>query len=151
MQILTKQFGPITFEEDAVLHFPDGLFGFEHLRRFLVIDQDEVEPLRWLQPIDDPAFAFPIIEPFLVWPDYRIKLMPADREAMALGKVDPIVFALVTVPEDPLKMTANLIGPLVIHPDRRFGMQVVLHDSGYTTRQRLIPDPAAESRDAAIV
>jgi flagellar assembly factor FliW len=77
--------------------------------------------------------------------------MPADREAMALGKTDPIVFALVTVPEDPLKMTANLIGPLVIHPERRFGMQVVLHDSGYTTRQRLIPDPAAESRDAAIV
>jgi flagellar assembly factor FliW len=151
MQIQTKQFGPISFEEDAILAFPDGIFGFEHLRRFIVIDQDEIEPLRWLQPVDDPSFAFPIIEPYLVWPEYRLKLTPPDRTALDLGRAEPIVFALVTVPEIPELMTANLIGPLVIHPDRRQGMQVVLHDSGYTTRQRLIPDPASEPRDAAMV
>lgn len=143
MQIETRQFGVVTFEEAAILHFPEGLLGFEHLHRFLLIDQDEIAPLQWLQSIDEPALAFTVIAPGLVWPEYRPRLAPSDREALKLrADEEPVVLALVTVPKDPKDMTANLMGPLVLSPSAKLGLQVVQHDTAYVTRERLIPDPA---------
>lgn len=151
MQIETRQFGPLEYEENAVLHMPEGLLGLEHLHRFLIIDQDDVEPLRWLQSLDEPAIVFNVIDPALAFPSYKVRLSQDDREALALAPgQDPIVLALVTVPKDPAEMTANLLGPLVLSPEGRIGRQVVQHDSQYGTRQRLIPD-AAEARDVATV
>lgn len=151
MKIDTRQFGPLEFEENAVLHFPEGLMGLEHLHRFVIIDQDEVEPLRWLQSVDEPAIAFNVIDPVLAFPAYKVRLTGEDREALGLASgQEPTVLALVTVPKDPAEMTANLLGPLVISAERNVGRQVVQHDSQYGTRQRLIPD-AAEARDAATV
>ena len=46
-----------------------------------------------------------------------------------------LVFALVTIPPgSPGKMTANLLGPLVIDPESRQGRQVILANSGYNPR-----------------
>lgn len=151
MQIDTRQFGPLDFEENAVLHFPEGLMGLEHLHRFLILDQDAVEPLRWLQSVDEPAIAFTVIDPALAFPDYKVRLSQDDRKALGLAPgQDPIVLTLVTVPKNAAEMTANLLGPLVLGAEGRVGRQVVQHDSQYGTRQRLIPD-AAEARDAVTV
>jgi flagellar assembly factor FliW len=152
MKIQTGQFGPIEFEEAAILHFPEGLLGFEHMKRFLLIDQDEIEPLRWLQPIDEPAVSFTVIAPHIIWDDYQPKLTGEDKKALQLGAGnEPLVFALVTVPDDPSNMTANLLGPLVINPEQRIGRQIVMHDTGYTTRHRLIPDTARSASDVVTV
>ncbi|HEY9855077.1 MAG TPA: flagellar assembly protein FliW [Stenomitos sp.] len=151
MKIDTREFGLLDYEESAVLLFPEGLMGLEHLHRFLILDQDAVEPLRWLQSVDEPAIAFPVIDPGLVFPDYHARMSHEDREALGLQPgEEPIVLALVTVPKDPAEMTANLLGPLVLNPARHVGRQVVQHDSQYGTRQRLIPD-AAEARDVVTV
>lgn len=151
MKIDTRQFGPLEFEENAVLHFPEGLMGLEHLHRFLILDQDEVEPLRWLQSVDEPAIAFNVIDPALVFPDYKVRLSQEDREALGLERgLEPTVLVLVTVPKNAAEMTANLLGPLVIGAGRKVGRQIVQHDSQYGTRQRLIPD-AAEARDVVTV
>ena len=152
MKLTTHQFGEIAFEQEAVLSFPEGLLGFETLRSFLLIDQDEIEPLRWLQPIDEPGISFTVISPESVWPDYRIKLSADDRTFLGLEKSEvPLILALVTVPENPTLMTANLLGPLVINPERKIGRQLVLHESGYTTRHRLIPDSARSASGAVTV
>lgn len=145
MQIETRQFGVLAFEEAAILYFPAGLLGFEQLHRFLLIDQDEIAPLQWLQSIDEPALAFTVITPSLVWPDYQPRLLPSDREVLSLrAGEEPVVLALVTVPKDPKDMTANLMGPLVLSPTAKLGLQVVQHDAAYATRERLIPDAARE-------
>lgn len=152
MKLNTGQFGPIEFEEEAILHFPEGLLGFEHMKRFLLIDQDEIEPLQWLQPIDEPHISFTVIAPHVIWEDYRPKLSGDDKSALQLAPgEEPLVLALVTVPEDPSNMTANLLGPIVINPERRFGRQLVMHDSGYGTRHRLIPDTARSASDVVTV
>lgn len=152
MKLNTHQFGEIEFAEEAILSFPEGLLGFEQLRAFLLIDQDEIEPLRWLQPIGEPTISFTVISPEAIWPDYRVKLSGDDRAFLGLGKTEePLTIALVTVPENPTNMTANLLGPLVINPERKIGRQLVLHDSGYTTRHRLIPDTARSSSDVVSV
>jgi flagellar assembly factor FliW len=143
MTIITRQFGPIDFAEEAVLTFPEGLLGFERMHRFLLIDQPEIEPLRWLQSIDEPQLAFTVIEPELVFPTFHARLSKDEREGLGLEPgVEPRVLVLVTVPKDPAEMTANLLGPLVFHPDKKLGRQLVLHDSAFGTRERLIPGAA---------
>lgn len=140
MTIITRQFGPLDYSDEAVITFPEGLLGFERMHRFLLIDQPEIEPLRWLQSIDEPQIAFTVIEPELVFPGFRVRLSPDDREALGLSAhAEPRVLVLVTVPKDPAEMTANLLGPLVVHPERKLGRQLVLHDSALGTRERLIP------------
>lgn len=144
MTIITRQFGPIDYSEEGVITFPQGLLGFEGMHRFLLIDQPEIEPLRWLQSIDEPQIAFTVIEPELVWPDFRVRLSSDDREGLGLApQGEPLVLVLVTVPQDPAEMTANLLGPLVMHPEKRVARQLVLHDSSYGTRERLIPGAAS--------
>lgn len=140
MKLETTQFGTLDFDEDAVIHFPGGLLGFENLSRFLLIDQDEIAPLRWLQPIDEGALAFTVLDPGVVFPGYNVPLSREDRTALGLeADEQPLILVLVTVPEDPQEMTANMLGPLVVNPRLKRGRQVVLHDTGYAVRQRLIP------------
>jgi flagellar assembly factor FliW len=144
MQIKTTRFGTVELEEDKLIHFPLGLLGFETKQRYFIIDSDEAAPLRWLQCADQPELAFLVVEPGLFFPDYTFDLSAEDREMLQIekGDADVVVASLVVIPDDPTQMTINLMGPLVMNPEKRLGKQVVLHDSNYSTRQRLIPDEA---------
>ena len=151
MQIETKRFGTIEIGEDKLIEFPTGLLGFEELRRYLLIDSDEAAPMRWLLSVDEPELAFLVIEPTPFFPDYKVQVSQEDHDALGLTELqEAVVACLVVVPEDPAHMTVNLMGPLVLNTERRLGRQVVLHDSGYSTRQRLLPD-AANHEEPALV
>ena len=58
MKIFTSRFGDIEIEEDRVISFPEGILGFEDLKKYAVIDMEEDNPLMWLQSIEEPALAF---------------------------------------------------------------------------------------------
>lgn len=144
MKLETRQFGTVEVQPDSIITFPMGLLGFESLHDFVLLDQAEVSPLQWLQSVDDPQLAFTVIDPVTIFEDYAPALSGEDREALELGGDTPaMVRVLVTVPDNPRDMTANLLGPLVFNPARAKGRQVVLHESGYPVRQRLLPDPVA--------
>ncbi|WDT80193.1 MAG: flagellar assembly protein FliW [Candidatus Manganitrophus sp.] len=56
------------------------------------------------------------------------------------------LLVIVNVPqEDPLKMTANFMAPLVINAKIRVGKQVILNDTQYSHREPLLI-PAASGR-----
>jgi flagellar assembly factor FliW len=144
MQLETARFGVIDVDNDTIIHFPLGLLGFERYQRYILIDSDEAEPMRWLQCVDDGALAFLVVEPGLFFADYAPPLSRDDRDFLQLADGEDYILAcLVVIPDDPLQMTINLMGPLVLNADKRLGKQVVLHDSAYSTRQRLIPDTTA--------
>lgn len=151
MKIETLQFGALDYDESALLKFPAGILGFENLTHFLLIDQDEVAPLRWFQPIGEPGLAFTVIDPLPFFPKYFVKLTSDDRFVLQLElDQEPLVLALVTIPEDPSQMTANLLGPLIVNPSSRIGKQIVLHDSGYHVRTRLISDEPVAAESVAV-
>lgn len=151
MQVSTRRFGTLEIAPERVIHFPLGLLGFETRQRFVMLDSDQVAPMRWLQSVDDPALAFLVVEPTQFFPDYQVTLTPEELRVLEHAEGEDLaVLGLVVVPEDPAQMTINLLGPLVLNADKRLGMQVVLHDSGYTARQRLLPD-AVEPGAPALV
>lgn len=141
MLATTTRFGEIEVDPATIIHFPLGLLGFERFQRYVLIDSDEAAPMRWLQCVDEPTLAFLIVEPALFFADYDPQPSKDDREFLGLKPGETAIQAcLVVIPDDPREMTINLMGPLMFNGETRVGKQVVLHDSGFSPRQRLIPD-----------
>jgi flagellar assembly factor FliW len=139
MQIVSARFGSLEVPEDKVLSFPDGLLGFEQSKRFVICDHDEKTPFKWLQSVNDPNLAFVIISPFEFMPGYEVELGRDDVLKLGLKDVrGAAVYVLVTIPQDPSMMTANMQGPLVLNTETRTGRQVVLSDGKYQARLSIL-------------
>jgi flagellar assembly factor FliW len=125
MKILTRQLGELEFDETFIITFPEGLIGFEQHQRFIIVNDEDSEPFRWLISIDDSDIGFPLIEPALVYSDYQPNLSFSSEEAS--------LFSIVTLNPHLEKVTLNLKGPIIIHNNSRIGKQVVLPSDKYTT------------------
>jgi flagellar assembly factor FliW len=140
--INTARFGEVHVSEDRVLHFVEPILGFEGSRRFVILDHAEDSPFKWLQSVDDPELAFVVTSPRFFGLDFEFTLSDEIASQLQLESAeDTVVLTIVNIPqEDPGKMTTNLLGPIVVSQKVRKAMQVVLHDTPYSTKTRLIPD-----------
>ncbi|MCS6777559.1 MAG: flagellar assembly protein FliW [Chloroherpetonaceae bacterium] len=155
VRVVSTRFGELEVNEEIVITFPDGLIGFEQCQRFVVVRHEEDSAFRWLQSLDVPAVAFPIIEPNQVRPDYAPTISDADARALELDSdTHALLFVIVTVPPgQPQEMTVNLLGPLVINVLTRRGRQVIVQDEEYMTRHRVVDElqrAALLGRDPAV-
>ena len=135
MTIQTKIFGEVTIDNAKIIHFENGIVGFPELNDFALIYDEEKgndAGIRWLQSIQEPAFAMPVMDPLLVLATYNPIV---DEEVLKpLGKLDyeeMLVLVTVTVPRDIKNMSVNLKAPLVINVRERKAVQLVLEDESY--------------------
>ena len=137
MQILTKIFGEIIIDDDKIIHFPNGIIGFPELTEFTLVHDEEksTDSIHWLQSIQEPAFAMPVMDPLIVCPDYNPEV---DDELLdVLGKIVPeelLVLVTVTVPKDLTKMSVNLKGPIVIYAAEKKALQVIVEGDEYQVK-----------------
>lgn len=132
VRINTRVFGPIEVAESDVISFPGGLYGFESLRRFVLIDVAPDSPCRWLQSVDDGDLSFVVIDPWAVLPDYAPDLPDAEVARLGIGRPEEAVLLVIAVvPEDVRQMTVNLRAPLVVNPRTRQACQVILPGERY--------------------
>ena len=143
MKVATKAYGLIDVDERQKIIFPQGLFGFENLKNYLLLDAER-QPFYWLQSIDMEQVAFVLLSPFLFRPDYELNI--SNEELAEIGINAPekaLVFSIITIPPDGSPMTANLQGPLVINRDTRTGKQAVLSDTRWKTKHDIMAELAA--------
>ncbi len=146
MKVTTTRFGDIEYRDDMVLTFPSGLIGFPEATRFLILDHDRQVPFKWLQSVDDGALAFVIMDPAVFKPDYRVSVA---RDCLpdlgCLKEDDLLMFVVLTVPsDDPIRMTANLRGPVIVNHRTRMAKQVILHEE-WPIRYPLFPSHPSQS------
>ena len=142
MKINSTRFGTIEIPDDHVLTLQKGLLGFEDRTQWVMLDHDiEDSPFKWLQSQEDPDLAFIIIEPSNVVSDYQVEIPKDIMESLELTSLDEaVVFVLVTIPADPTKVTANLLGPVVVNVGKRKGLQLVLNNENYSVCHPLLAD-----------
>jgi flagellar assembly factor FliW len=142
VQISTTRFGNITIDESRVIQMKGGgILGFEHLKRYVLLTQNEKIPFLWLQSIDDGSIAFVVINPFIVTPEYDLLISNNDTRFLEIeSPEDVVLLSIVTIRSNPFKVTANLRAPLVINQKNRFGKQVVLDNSDYSIQHSLTVD-----------
>ncbi len=121
----TQRFGSLGVEEDKIIHFPNGLLGFEEIKRYVLLDYKDTF-LKWLQAVDNPEVAFIVAEPGFLSVDFSMELDAAARHSLKLKNDDDLA-VLVIVRVDGDKVIANLNGPLVINSRLKVGMQAVSH------------------------
>jgi len=144
LKIKTTRFGTINIEEENIINMPFGMLGFLDKKRFVILQHKKNSPFFWYQSIDDPSLAFVITSPFLFKPDYEIDMDDVLREMSwngDRGKNNVELYVVVNIPKDsPDKMTANLIGPILINNKARQAVQIVISNSPYTHKFPLIKE-----------
>lgn len=139
MKVLTKAFGLIDVDEHQKVTFPTGLFGFESIKEYVLIDAER-QPFIWLQSVEAEHIAFILVNPFLFRQDYELDI--DDELVKEIGINNPeeaLIFAIVTIPPSG-SMTANLQGPLIINRETRIGKQGILNDPRWKTKHDIMQE-----------
>lgn len=136
MDIQTSRFGNIRVTNEDILTFPEGLLGFSDLSRFVLLDDPTDEIFAWLQSCDEPSIAFPVLEPELFMDRFSMTLTKSDLKGLNSDSETPLrSFCIITIPEDPTQMTANVKAPVVINVTEKIGRQCVLQDNKLEIRE----------------
>lgn len=130
MRIQTKYFGEVELTENDVLAFPEGVFGFEEEKRFVLLPfGGKDDCLLCLQSVETPALAFAVINPFFFWPDYRPAPSASDLSSLGVSDSNSLCYYAMCVVRDPLPdSTINLRCPIVINDETRQARQVMLEE-----------------------
>ena len=138
----TKYWGQLGYTEDSVIDFPAGIPGFEQERRFILIEQQALAPMVFLQSLATPTLCFLSLHVRIVDPDYSL-LLDADDLAL-LGfrgaeapSIGPELACLTLVRFDEKEISANLLAPIAIHIPTRRGMQAIQAGSDYSLEHRI--------------
>lgn len=142
MFLKTKYFGELNIDENEIIQFCQGLPGFEGVKRFVLINnEEEGSPFKWLQGVDEPKPAFVIIDPFSVKKDYEINLDDEILKELDIEKADDVlIYCIVVVPRDITRMTMNLQAPLVINVKNNMGKQLILDTNRYGVRHYIVEE-----------
>ena len=136
MVVNTTRFGPIEISKEDILNFSEGLLGFNELVRFVLLDDPTDDIFAWLQSCDEPSIAFPVLEPELFEENYKLQMTKSDLAALEADDVSELrSFCIITIPEDPARMTANLKAPVVLNIARRIARQCVLQNNKLEIRE----------------
>lgn len=144
MRIDTRYFGEVEIGEEKILHFEQGIFGFEEYKDFTVLydNEGEGEPFfSWLQCVTEKALAFPIVNPFKVKDDYDPIVEEALLEPIGDCEAeDLLVFLMATVPDDPKQTTVNMKAPLIINTVNRQGIQLIVENEDYAIKYKVMQE-----------
>lgn len=138
MKINTRLFGEVDIADEKILLFERGIIGFPELQHFTLIYDEEkgnTAGIRYLQSVEEPSFAMPVMDPLIVKNDYDPEVN--DELLSGLGNLTPdnlLVLVTVSVPSDLTKMTVNLQGPIVINVDERKAAQIIVEASEYPVK-----------------
>lgn len=137
MNINTRIFGEIEADESKIITFPSGIIGFPDLQRFLLIHDEEKtnSMISWLQSVDEPAFAMPVVDPLGVLDNYN-PVVEDDflSDLEELDENEMLVQVTVTVPQDISKMTVNLAAPIVVNVKNMKAVQIIIDEPEYAVK-----------------
>jgi flagellar assembly factor FliW len=140
VEITTRHFGRVTIDEEKIVTFDKGIFGFETSKRFIVLLEGDVEatPFTWLQSLDDSDICLPLINPMMWFSSYTPDV--DDELVASIGEMDQElldVFTVVVIPDDVKDMTTNLRAPIIVNRQSHKGIQVIVNDEEYGIKHNL--------------
>ncbi len=138
MKVNTRIFGEIEVEEEKLIQFANGIVGFPELKDFALIYDEEKgtdSDVRWMQSIQEPNFAIPVIDPLAIKPDYNPVV--EDELLNSVGEINPaelLVLVTITVPKEITQMSINLRAPIVINAAVKKACQIIVEGEDYPVK-----------------
>jgi flagellar assembly factor FliW len=139
MEIHHRHLGVISYTDDDVISFPQGLLGFLKFKRYILLENEEFEPFVRMVCVDNPDIFFPLLDPGLYYKDYSPNITKRDlNELLAENPQSLRMYSIVTLQQDAHLATANLSAPILINREQKIGKQLVLLDDRYSTKHRIL-------------
>ena len=137
MKTDTKYFGEISYEQDELLTFPKGLYGFEDEHSFLLLPFAENGTLFSLQSVKTPQLAFVLMDPFSLDGAYAPVLQEEELRFLKAERSEDLFYYVMCVVKDPVPLsTVNMRCPVVIN-DSGTAIQVILENTSWHMRHPL--------------
>jgi len=141
LKFTSSRFGDLEIPEERVITSQEGIIGFPEQKRYVLLDPSGGQSVfLWLQSVENPELAFVVTDPKAFKPEYEIGGDEPDLERLGLlEKSSPALFVIVTVPtNDPDRINANLLAPLLYFDKEKELYQVVLERSDWPLRAFLL-------------
>jgi len=123
MKIVTKQFGDLEFNEEIVIEFKDGIFGFEEYHKYILISEED-SLFYWLTNIEEPEIMFPLFSIRMLEDNYP---QQEGHEAFGIVRMD----------KNPANITINMKAPVYISQNEKAGYQKILDNDKYLIDYKL--------------
>ena len=109
------------------------IIGFNEQSKFVLIDLNKDKFFKWLQSVEEPSLAFPVVSVFSLGVEYSIDLSDNVVEKLGITSIeDLLVMNIASIPqENPQGTTLNLLAPLVFNLENQLAGQIILTGSGY--------------------
>lgn len=140
MLMKTKYFGEMTFSENDIFTFDNGIFGFENNKKFALMNfEDGTDAMVCLQSVEDENLAFVLMNPFFLMSDYQPELRAQDIRSLEIDKDTKgvLYYVVCVVQENMVESTVNLRCPVVINPETKKAVQVILENNSYAFKHPL--------------
>jgi len=80
-----------------VVEFLSPIYGFENLRRFVLLYDDNIPPFTWMQSIEEPRGCFIMVDPAIAAKDYAPQLPEDTKKLLQIEKTEDTVWRALTV------------------------------------------------------
>ena len=125
--VATSRFGDIEVEQDKIITMTTPFLGFPDDKQFIIRRHSNDSPFMWFQSVNNSDLAFVVIQATTVIPEYQPVISKSIQEELQLTGHPHDTLLILTIPQgNPQDMTANLLGPIVINPDKKLSCQVLL-------------------------
>lgn len=135
MKIQTSHFGEVEIDGSKILQFDNGLPGLPDDKRFALLSIEDSKPINWLQSLDHKEISLPVVDPFIINPDYSFEISKDDVTSLGIKKIkDVYVLCILVIPRNVKIMTVNLAAPIIVNVRNSKGAQIILDDRKYSVR-----------------
>lgn len=122
-----------------MIELPMGLPGFPDHHHFVLLEHKPGSMFRWLQSVEDPGLAFIVVDARSLVPDFPVELVRRSAGFVGIDEhEDLLVLIVCRVPPAPEEPTANFLAPIGIGRTSRKGAQVVMHETGFSTTEKIL-------------
>lgn len=129
MEIQSKLLGKQEVDPDSIIHFPNGIPGFEDQKRFKLFHQEGSDIVYWLQALDNDELTFSVAHPGSFNINYGFVLTDAEEKLLQVDSQEDLLILILLHRDNEggqPTIKGSIKSPLVINSQKRIGMQKVL-------------------------
>ena len=139
-KIITRDFGEIEFNENEILLFPNGLYAFEEEHEFVLISEEALENIYWLQSVNTPNLCFIVFDSSAIVADYS-PIFEEDCLKIIDAEKNDLKYLLISViKEDYTKSTVNLKSPIAVNEKNKKCMQIICNNDDYEVKHPIMSE-----------
>lgn len=138
MKNINTEFGDMDVSNKDIIHFDQGLLGFDDIKDYVLIKHDEQGMIMTMQYADGEIPQFVVLDPFAVVTDYHPILPTTTLKQLGSKNSNDLKYLVIAVVrENYLDTVVNLKSPIVINPETRCAAQIIVENTDYSMQHKV--------------